>query len=227
MKCKSDFCKMHILLVSATRFEIEPVLLQIKNIPNQYTKHHIDVLISGVGQVNTTYNLTATLINKKPDLVIQAGIAGTFTKALQQGQTVLIKEDAFGDLGMEEKQRFTTVFDAGFANKNEAPFSDGWLINNTTTLFESIPLHAVKGITVNKISDSLLQRQQLTEYFDPAIESMEGAALHYVCLQQKIPFLQIRTISNEVGERDKTKWVMKDAITNLNNELHKILISLP
>jgi hypothetical protein len=30
-----------------------------------------------------------------------------------------------------------------------------------------------------------------------------------------------------VGERDKTKWAMKDAIINLNIELEKILISLP
>ena len=47
--------------------------------------------------------------------------------------------------------------------------------------------------------------------FLPVIESMEGAALHYVCLMEKIPFLQIRSISNYIGERDKKKWNMKDA----------------
>ena len=52
---------------------------------------------------------------------------------------------------------------------------------------------------------------------------MEGAAFHYVCLQQKINFLQIRGISNMVGERDKTKWKIKKAIENLNNELLKII----
>jgi futalosine hydrolase len=52
---------------------------------------------------------------------------------------------------------------------------------------------------------------------------MEGAALHYVCLQQEINFLQLRSISNIVGERDKQKWEMKEAIANLNMELKKIL----
>ena len=52
---------------------------------------------------------------------------------------------------------------------------------------------------------------------------MEGAAFHYVCLQQKIKFLQLRSISNRVGERDKTKWAMKEAIANLNIELKKLV----
>jgi futalosine hydrolase len=55
---------------------------------------------------------------------------------------------------------------------------------------------------------------------------MEGAAFHFVCLQQKIPFIQIRSISNSVGERDKTKWVIKDAVNNLNSELVKLINDL-
>ena len=227
MKCKYDFCKMYILLVAATWFEIEPTILLLKKTQNKVNNHAIEVLITGVGQVNTTYLLTLNLFNKKPGLVIQAGIAGTFNKQLSLGQTVLIKQDTFGDAGMEEKRNFTTLFDAGFAGKNDSPFSDGWLINDTTNLFDTLSLNAVKGITINKISDSLFQRQQLIQYFAPATESMEGAAFHYVCLQQKVPFIQIRSISNAVGERDKSKWAMKDSIMNLNIELEKILINLP
>jgi futalosine hydrolase len=35
---------------------------------------------------------------------------------------------------------------------------------------------------------------------------MEGAALHYTCLMEKIPFMQLRSISNYIAERDKSKW---------------------
>ena len=61
------------------------------------------------------------------------------------------------------------------------------------------------------------------EKFGADIESMEGAAFHYVCLQEKIKFLQLRSISNIAGERDKTKWTMKEAIVNLNIELKKLV----
>jgi futalosine hydrolase len=52
---------------------------------------------------------------------------------------------------------------------------------------------------------------------------MEGSALHYVCLMENIPFIQLRSISNYIGERNKKKWDMQDSIKNLNNELVKLV----
>ena len=213
---------MYILLTAATSFEIYPTLALLEKSEFNFNDHEIEVLITGIGQAAATYLLTYNLQNKRPDLVIQAGIAGSFTNELLLGQTVFIKQDAFGDLGMEEKEIFTSVFDAGFANKNNPPFTDGWLINEHS-LLDNAPLQIVKAVTVNKVSDSLVQKQQLINCFAPQIETMEGAALHYVCLQENVPFIQIRSISNEVGERDKTKWKMKEAIENLNNELQKVI----
>ena len=217
---------MYILLTAATKFEISPTLILLEKQPQHFSEHTISVLITGVGQINTTYNLTTNLINKRPDVVIQAGIAGTFKEHYFLGQTVLVKQDCFGDLGMEEKEKFTTLFDNGFADKNEFPFTNGWLVNDSDTLFKDASLHVVNGVTINKVSDSLLQTQQLLSNFNADIESMEGAACHYVCLLQKIPFIQLRSISNSVGERDKTKWAIKDAIVNLNVELEKLINKL-
>lgn len=213
---------MKILLVSATTFEIEPTLLQIeqKGLP-----HHIetDVLITGIGSLNTTYLLTNAINTQKPDLVVQAGIAGSFNvNEMAEGSTVLVKYDVPGDLGMEEKGRFTTVFEAGFAGKNQWPFTDGWLINPHPFL-NSTSLPVVKSVTISKVSDSPEQKQQLLHTFSPQIETMEGAALHYVCLQMHIPFLQLRSVSNEVGERDKSKWKINTAVENVNAALLQLL----
>ena len=61
------------------------------------------------------------------------------------------------------------------------------------------------------------------DVFDPVTESMEGAALHYVCISENVPFVQIRSISNYIGERNKKKWDMMDSIANLNDTLIKII----
>jgi futalosine hydrolase len=217
---------MHILLVAATKFEIQPTLELLEKKNYGLNNHTIELLVTGVGQVNATYLLALNLINKKTDLAIQAGIAGTFTDRIQLGQTILIKQDSFGDIGIEEKQHFSTLFDAGFAGKDDFPFTNGWLLNDSFDFLKASSLETVKAITVNKISDSLFQKKQLQQYFSPDIESMEGAAFHFVCLQRKIPFIQIRSISNSVGERDKTKWVIKDAVSNLNSELVKLINDL-
>jgi futalosine hydrolase len=56
---------------------------------------------------------------------------------------------------------------------------------------------------------------------------MEGAAFHYLCLHEQVPFIQIRAISNMVGERNKLNWKMKEAVYNLNDKLIAIVKSLP
>jgi futalosine hydrolase len=34
-----------------------------------------------------------------------------------------------------------------------------------------------------------------------------------------VPFIQIRSLSNYVGERDKSKWLLKESIAVLNKTL--------
>lgn len=213
MKGKHEICNMQILLIAATEAEIQPF---------SDLNAGFDILISGIGIPSSIYHLQKRIQQVDYDLIIQAGIAGSFNKKIRPGQTVLVKQDIFGDLGMEEENNFTSIFDSGLMNKNEFPFENGWLVN-TNELLESSDLLPVKAVTVNKVSDSEIQKQQLIKQFNADIESMEGAALHYVCLQENIPFIQMRTVSNDVGERDKTKWMMKESIENLNTELQKLI----
>jgi futalosine hydrolase len=216
MKRKYDFYSMQILVTAATANEIG-------FFTNTYA--HVDVLITGVGVPSTLYHLQKRLHQVDYDLVIQAGIGGAFTTDLYLGEIVFIKQDTFGDLGAEEKNIFTPFFTTALIDANEFPFTNGWLLN-TNALPENVHLKTVKAVTVNKVSDSLLQKQQLTAAFDAQIESMEGAALHYICLQENISFLQLRSVSNYVGERDKTKWAIKKAIENLNSELSILIKQL-
>lgn len=203
---------MNLLIVAATELEIAPFLT---------TPYQADILITGVGIAATVFHLTKKLITKKYDLVIQAGIAGTFNNELSLSDVVMVKKDIFGDIGIEEKGKFCSLFETGFIDKNDFPYTNGWVLNDNA-LLEKIDLPVVNAITINKVSDNILQNKMASEKYSADIESMEGAAFHYVCLQEKIAFLQLRSISNHVGERDKSSWQLKSAIINLNNELIKI-----
>ena len=204
---------MQILVVAATTFEIAAFL---------EAKPEADHLITGVGAPMAIYHLTKRLQQIDYDLVIQAGIAGSFKESLKPDKLVFVKQDCFADLGVNEKHEFSTIFDMGFADKNDFPFNKGWLKNTSATM-DLFPLPKEKGVTVNTITDNEKQTAQLISTYHPHIETMEGAALHYVCLQENVPFLQLRAISNKVGERDKSKWKLKEAITKLNDGLIKIV----
>lgn len=204
---------MKVLIVAATYFEIEAV---------SQAKTNAEFLITGVGIPATIFHLTKKLLATKYDLVINAGIAGAFNSQFNLADVVLVQKDTFGDIGISEEDNFKTLFESGFENENEFPFTNGWLKNDSLHA-PQYSLPSVKGVTVNKITDDRIQVEKLREKFSADIESMEGAAFHYVCLQQKINFLQLRSLSNKTGERDKSKWQLKEAIINLNKELFKII----
>lgn len=207
---------MQILVLASTLPEIEPFTA---------ANSGVDVLIGGVGVPSTLYHLQKRIQQADYDYIIQAGIAGSFNNEMELGKVVLVEQDCFADLGIEEKGLYTPIFETPFLDKEEFPFTGGWLINPEVALLKS-NLQKVKAITVNKISDSIIQQQQFIHSFHAAIESMEGAALHYVCLQEKIPFIQIRAVSNYTGERNKSKWKIKEAVQNLCAELNLLINQL-
>lgn len=205
--------KKSIGIVAATEFEIAPLK----------DKKNLSVCITGIGGVNTTYHLLQFIKENKISILIQAGIAGCFSKEIPLASVFIIDKDRFGDLGVMEKNEWKDFFDLQLSNAHEAPFKDGWLLNNNWQAYNPNHLKAVSSISVNEISTSKTKMQLLSGKYNPVTESMEGAAFHYVCLQQKIPFLQLRSISNYAGERDKSKWDIEKSILHLNNELTDII----
>ena len=209
----------NILVVAATAKEINPFieLTRTGNINNA------DILISGIGLTASTYHLIKQLALKKYDLVIQAGVAGSFDLRVPLGAVVAVKQDAIADQSVIELQKLRTLFDLKLVPQDQYPFKKGWLINPNKDALKKTKLKIVKGISVNQISTSKQLIKFYRVVFDPVTESMEGAALHYVCLMENVPFVQIRSISNYIGERNKRKWDMMDSIANLNDTLIKTI----
>jgi len=206
---------MDILLIAATAKEIEPFFEYYRNTKKTQS---IDVLITGIGLTATTYRLLKQLQLKRPAIVIQAGVAGCFDRTIPLGTVVVVKKETIADQSVIELKKLKTLFDLQLIPHDQFPFKKGWLENNNEALKKS-KLKKVNAISVNEITTSKQRVRFYEDSFGPTIESMEGAALHYTCLMEKIPFLQLRSISNYIAERNKTKWDMRTSIVNLNNEL--------
>ncbi|MDB5205979.1 MAG: mqnB [Flavisolibacter sp.] len=210
---------MQIMLCAATEMEIAPTITFL-----QANNFAVEVLITGVGLPAAMYQLTKKICKTKPQYIVQAGIAGCINKDLFLGDVVVVENDTIGDLGVEEKEGFRSVFNMGFADKNKWPWYEGKLTNPTKE-YRNAGLTIVDAITVNEVSTNSNRINYYREQLHAAIETMEGAALHYVGLMENIPFMQIRSLSNYIGERDKTKWNLHGAIINLNVELQRQFIN--
>ena len=206
---------MSILIVAATKMEIQP--FWDLNPDAEY-------LITGVGAAATVFQLMNRIENNKFDFILQVGLAGTFNNAFNLGESVIVESDCFADLAIWENKKIISVNDLGLNNPNEMPFENGRLVNHHLSV-TSTQEKKVKAITVNLLTDDLNYVNEMKYKYNADVESMEGAALHYVCIQKNIPFLQIRGISNKVGERDKSKWSFKEAILSSNQLLSEIYTS--
>ncbi|WP_173003175.1 futalosine hydrolase [Chitinophaga sp. SYP-B3965] len=210
---------MKVLVTAATEPEIKPLINWLKEEVTINGQIEVEVMITGIGMFSTAYHLGKYFAKKRPDLAIQAGIAGSFQHSWPIGETVVIEQEVLGDLGVEDNDQYKDLFDIGLWKADMAPFTHNYLPNTSP----DFGLRKARGVTVNMVSGSAATITRLEEKYQPDIESMEGAAFHYCCLMENIPFLQLRTISNYVEVRDKSKWNIPLAVTNLNNTLRSIL----
>jgi futalosine hydrolase len=98
---------MHLLLVSATDFEIAETKEFLRTHRNMKGLE-IDTLCSGVGILSTAHALMRCIIEKNPELIIQAGVGGC-TDPGRIGKSFAIVSEKIGDLGVTENEQFKSV----------------------------------------------------------------------------------------------------------------------
>ena len=207
---------MNLLLCVATDLELKPLLplLELHQAANPTENMTWHVLVTGSGLVNTTFHLTDRLTKHTYDLAVNLGVCGSFISNHNVGDVVRIHKDRLADWGAHEQNGFVDVFEMGFENPDKFPFDGGWIYEQPHPAVPPTHVPHVEAFTVNTVRETGLELSK--HKFSAAVESMEGAAFFYVCRQFNLPCLQLRAVSNTVGERDKSKWKMQDALQNLS-----------
>lgn len=210
---------MNILIVSATQFEVKPLLdfleiehpiLGMNNTNKTINGKSVQVLITGIGMVNTAFMMGQNM-NSSYDFVINVGVCGAFDKHLELGQLVHVTDDVLSELGAEDGDEFLTYDKLNL--EGEYRFSNN--LKDSSKKFHQ--LKKVKGITVNTIHGNETSIVKVKKIYNPDVESMEGAAFYASCVRAGGDYTQVRAISNYVEKRDKSKWQMSLAIKNLND----------
>jgi futalosine hydrolase len=213
---------MNILITVATNTELQYITKKMENLQN----HTVDFCTTGIGCTATAFELTKKLMDANYDLVINAGIAGSFNENICIGDVVAVKSETFGTLGVIYPDKFATLFDESLTGKNEYPFTDSKLLCANINKFNLKNLKQVKGLTVDAASGEKEQIKRLIKTFNADIETMEGAAFFYVCTKLNVAFLEFRAISNFIEPRNKNKWNIPLAMNNLANEIFDFINNL-
>lgn len=218
-----EFNSLKILIVAATRAELD-ILKTAVSVSEIYSEgcecwhweeKTFDVLFTGVGMVATAYALGQQLAQKQYDLIINAGIAGSFDRAVPLGTVFAVQSDCLVELGAEDGDDFLSIEEMGFGKSRFQA--------------SAVPKHSyptVAAVTVNKVHGNESSIHRLLQKHQVQLESMEGAAVFYVCEQEKQAVMQLRSVSNWVERRNREAWDIPLAIKKLNEELLRLLREL-
>lgn len=217
---------MKILILAATHGEIAPTLKLLHGVKRKnelsmgtYHGHTIHALVTGVGMMAMAY-YAGRQLNRKYDIAINAGIAGSFKKRFPIGTVVQVINDQLPELGKESEHRFLTFNNTGMPVEN--------IFSNISALkIKALrDLIKVRGITVNTVHGKYETIEKVIRKFNPDVETMEGASFIFACNKNNIPCVQLRAISNFVEPRNRKRWDIALAVKNLNDALLKILNQL-
>jgi futalosine hydrolase len=218
---------MRVIITAATNGEWMPSFQKINPAYTGTNKRFsVGFHESGIGLLASSVSLMKMFVQETPSLIIQVGIAGCFDKKQPLGKVFAVKDDFAGDIGVMENKVWKDLFDLKLDKANDAPYEKKSLPNPWLSQYNLLKLPTKKGVTVNTISTDKNKIDLYSGRYKATLESMEGASLHYMGRDLNIPFIQIRAVSNYVGERNKAKWNMQEAIYNLNETLLQYLDAL-
>ena len=151
------------------------------------------VELCGFGPVAAAARTAELVARHTPARVVLVGIAGSFEPArLAIGSAACFAEVAIEGLG------------AAFP---QWPGIEDRLALAPTGSAEALLL------TVWTAADSPAEAaRRLQRYPAAAAEDMEGFAVAFACALARVPCTIVRGISNQVGERDKRRWRIADAL---------------
>jgi futalosine hydrolase len=150
--------------------------------------------------------------------VVSAGVAGGFADRVAVGGTVLADRSLAADLGAESPEGFIPVDELGMSPEvlggAIAVEADPALL---TTLRSALPAAVVGTVlTVNTVTGTATSTRALAERHPDAVaEAMEGYGVAVAAAQAGLPFVELRTISNPIGPRDRGAWRLREALAAL------------
>ncbi|GAA0523939.1 hypothetical protein GCM10010172_00410 [Paractinoplanes ferrugineus] len=167
----------------------------------------------GVGPAAAAAGTARLLATGRYRAVLSAGIAGGFVGRAPVGATVLGGRSIAADLGAETPDGFRSVEELGFGHSVLA--ADPVLLKGLTA---ALP-EAIVGdvLTLATVTGTGATAAVLARRFPDAVaEAMEGFGVATAAADARVPFVELRTISNPVGPRDRAAWRLKEAFAALS-----------
>lgn len=204
------------LLVAATEQEMAPVRGLVP-------ERDCAFLVSGVGPVEAAYQLTRFLISAPAPIagVINFGVAGAYLDSgLEILDLCLADKEVLVDFGITMADKIIPLDPATMPVFREFPLHNP-LHQQVASFFSEKGVNCLRGTfaTVSAVSGTEARGRMISRQEGAFCENMEGAAMARVCQGLGLDFVEIRSISNMVEDRNTANWRLQGAVDRVGSVL--------
>ncbi|WP_198586909.1 futalosine hydrolase [Glycomyces xiaoerkulensis] len=204
---------MRILVVCAVPEEAEAIEA------GRAVRHEMDVLVCGVGPTAAAAACARAIaqngqMGRDYDVVVNAGICGAFEGRARIGDVLIATDSVAAELGVALPDRLQPLDEIGFGSNR---------IGCNTVL--TVAVEGVRGeiLTLASVTGSRERAAELAARYPAAVgEAMEGFGVATAAHQSGLPFAEIRTVSNHVGDRDVAGWDWNAALKSLTGAVREL-----
>ena len=203
---------MRLLVVTAVAAEADAICAGLG-----LGRDRVTVVAGGVGPPAAAASTARALVlaaerGRPYTAVISAGIAGGFAGRVDVGATVLAAATVAADLGAETADGFLSIAELDFGQSTME--CDTQLL---AAVREAIPAAVVGAVlTVSTVTGTAEREAVLRERHPDAVaEAMEGFGVATAAREAGVAFVEVRTISNSIGPRNRAAWRIAEALAAL------------
>jgi len=181
--------------------------------------------VCGFGVAAAAARASALLARHAPREVLLVGIAGAYDIGANPSGTALAF-DAVASHGIGAGEG------SSFQGPNALGFPQWPATQDAEAVGDQLSLETPRGdgllLTTCAASDTPERAAELRERFPGALaEDMEGFGVALACHLARTPCWIVRGVSNEVGDRDPTRWRIPSALANARRRALELLGAQP
>lgn len=170
------------------------------------------LLAGGVGPAAAAAATATTICRAGPfDAVLSVGIGGGFAGVSPIGSVVIADRIVAADLGADSPTGFLSIETLGLGASSIA------CAPRLVAAARARLAGAVVGpvVTVTTGTGTAARAAWLRQQHGAVAEGMEGFGVATAAIQHNLPVLEVRAVSNLVGDRDRAAWRIGEALAAL------------
>ncbi|WP_442509165.1 futalosine hydrolase [Novipirellula sp. SH528] len=164
--------------------------------------------LCGFGQIAAAARTSLLIAKYRPKRIILVGIAGVFSGRGDVGSAYRFRKVTCDGIGVGAGETFRSASDIGwahFADIGDAIEFGGW--GDMSDVAEGQLLSVCAASQSVSEADARAER-----YPDVVAEDMEAFGVAMACQMHSVPLEVVRGISNDVGDRDHSRWQIDKAL---------------